>query len=119
MIRPRRTQRTETNHHPVRTRGVVSSSAPLDRHPKPTTEYHRRITPNILSREFDVLSNTRDKRVKCDSPMTSGGGFTWCQPVLKMPVSPVQVRESPLKMTNKDTAPRQARGAVFVYETSD
>ena len=70
-----------------------------------------RNTPNILSREFDDLS---DKRLKCDSPMTSGGGFTWCQPVLKMPVSPVHLRESPLKLTNEQHSPAPtARGCVL------
>ena len=37
----------------------MSSSPPLDRHPTPTTQYHRRITPNILSREFHVLTDKR------------------------------------------------------------
>ena len=81
------------------------------------TPCQRSHSPNILSQGFDILSNPRAKRLKCDSPMTSGGGFTWCQPILNMPVSPVHLRDSPLRMKNKDTAPRALRGAVSVFQT--
>ena len=117
MSRPRRIPQTETIHHLVRTRGVVSSSPPGSpvTTPQGTTRGDREYSLLWVSfhTTLDGWKERCDNHDKCNSLRRTGWGFMAHRTVLNMPVSPVHLRESPLeKADRRHRLALTARGGV-------